>query len=243
MSGIRIAMWSGPRNISTALMRSWESRGDTFVIDEPFYASYLRETDVDHPGRDEVIAACETDWRKVLEGLTGEIPDGKTIFYQKHMAHHVLPGMEGPWLDGLRHAFLLRDPLEMLISLDKIMAAPRLEDTGLPQQLRLFRHVGDRSSTTPPVVDAADILTNPEAMLRRLCAALGVDFTEKMLRWKAGPRETDGVWARFWYGSVYESTGFRPYTSTAKTLPEHLRPVYEECLPYYDTLSKYRLVP
>jgi hypothetical protein len=159
------------------------------------------------------------------------------------MAHHVLRGMEGPWLDSLRHAFLLRDPLEMLISLDKIMAAPRLEDTGLPQQLRLFRHVGDRSSTTPPVVDAADILTNPEAMLRRLCAALGVDFTEKMLRWKAGPRETDGVWARFWYDNVYESTGFRPYTSTAKTLPEHLRQVYEECLPYYDTLSKYRLVP
>jgi hypothetical protein len=150
--------------------------------------------------------------------------------------------MEAPWLEELRHAFLLRDPREMLISLGKVMAAPRLEDTGLAQQLHLFQYVAHRLET-PPVVDAADVLRDPPGMLRRLCEALEVSYTDRMLAWPGGPRPTDGIWARFWYENVYESTGFRPYTPTAEPLPEHLRPVYEECMPYYERLSEFSLKP
>ena len=234
----RIAMWSGPRNISTALMRSWEARRDTYVCDEPLYAHYLSVTATDHPGREEIVAAGETDWRKVAEWLTGDVPEEKPIFYQKHMAHHLFPEMRGPWLEKLRHAFLLRDPREMLISLGKVMEKPTVQDTGLPQQWDLFQLISDA-----PVIDSRDVLNEPRTMLRKLCQALDVPFTERMLTWEPGPRATDGIWAKYWYDSVYTSTEFRPYKPTEEPLPEHLMSVYEECLSYYEKLAQHRLIP
>lgn len=237
---IRVAMWSGPRNISTALMRSWEARGDTSVWDEPFYAHYLLVTGREHPGREEIIRSYETDWRRIADQLTGPIPGDRRIFYQKHMAHHLLPGMVGPWLFSLRNAFLIRDPKEMLVSLARVTAQPSLQDTGLPQQWELFEYLQQHQE--PAVVDAADVLRAPEIMLRRLCERLDVPFSPKMLSWAPGPRSSDGIWAKYWYASVEASSGFRPYISHSEALPAGLRDVYEQCLPYYERLYQHRIV-
>jgi hypothetical protein len=237
----RIAMWSGPRNISTALMRSWENRPDTFVTDEPFYAHYLAATGLDHPGRNEVIASQERDWRKVAARLTGPVPDGKPIWYQKQMAHHLLPGMEGEWLESLEHCFLIRDPAEMLTSLLHFLPEPTLADTGLPQQVALFDRVASRGRRPPPVLDARDVLTDPEGMLRRLCAALRLPFTEAMLSWPPGRRETDGVWAEHWYAAVERTTTFQPYRPKEEAVPPRFQGLLDECTVLYNRLAAVRL--
>lgn len=231
-SPIRIAVWSGPRNISTAMMRSWGNRADTFVCDEPLYAHYLRETGLDHPGASEVIRQHNPDWRAVVAELVGPVPGGKAIFYQKHMAHHLLPSIDRAWLDHLTHAFLIRDPREMLTSLAKVLHEPRLEDTGLPQQVEIFERVQETTGRTPPVIDAKDVLENPRGVLSALCEALDVPFDEAMLGWPAGPRDTDGVWAKYWYENVERSTGFQPYRPKPDRVPESLADVLdraEEC--------------
>ena len=238
---LRIAMWSGPRNISTAMMRAWENRADTVVVDEPLYAFYLLRTGLPHPGAAEIIAQDETDWRAVAARLTGALPPGATVFYQKHMAHHLLPEVERDWLWGLEHAFLLRDPREMLLSLSKVTPNPRPEDTGLPQQLELFEEVERRTGRTPPVLDAKDVLDDPRALLGRLCDALGVAFDEAMLSWPAGPRDTDGRWARHWYASVERSTGFEAWHPRTGALDPALEGVLAECVPYYEKLNARRL--
>jgi len=238
---MRIAMWSGPRNISTAMMRSWGNRPDTFVCDEPLYAHYLTRVDVDHPGRDEVIAHHESDWRRVADWLTGPLPEGRTVFYQKQMAHHLLPEIDRGWLRRLEHAFLIRDPREMLPSLAEHLPRPALADTGLPQQVEIFESVHESTGKVPPVADARDVLENPPEVLRALCDALGLDFQPAMLNWPAGRRPTDGIWAKHWYGAVETSTAFRPYRPKTAPLPDHLRSLYEECLPYYDKLHAVRI--
>jgi len=237
----RIAMWSGPRNISTAMMRSWGNRPDTFVCDEPLYAYYLTQREIDHPGTDEVVAHHETDWRKVTAGLTGPIPGGRAIYYQKQMAHHLLPEIDRGWLSSVTNCFLIRDPLEMLTSLVKRMPHPTLVDTGLPQQVEIFRRVHESTGKIPPVIDSRDILENPEGMLRRLCEALSVPFSERMLSWPAGRRETDGVWAKHWYDAVERSTGFNAYRPKNEPLPAGLEGVYERCLELYGILDGCRL--
>ena len=233
-------MWSGPRNISTALLRSWENRPDTVVVDEPFYAFYLARTGVDHPGRDEVIAAGETDWRRVADALVGPLPDGAPISYQKHMAHHLLDEIELGWLDQVTSAFLIRDPAEMLTSLAQVLTAPRVQDTGLPQQVALVERFAAGGSA-PVVIDARDVLESPEAMLRELCRRLDVPFSKQMLSWPAGPRASDGVWARWWYDAVIASTGFAPYRPPDRPVPPALDGVLEQCRPYYDRLYKARI--
>ena len=238
---LRIAMWSGPRNISTALMRSFGSRPDTAVCDEPLYAFYLARHSVDHPGRDEVVARGETDWRKVAAFLTGPVPGGKEVFYQKHMAHHLLSEVGRAWLDELVHAFLIRDPREMLLSLAKVMPAPSALDTGLPQQLELFRAVERRLGRPPPVVDARDVLEDPAGVLHALCAALELEFTPAMLAWEPGLRPTDGVWAKHWYGEVAKSTGFERWRPREGALPARLEGVHAECLDAYRRLGERRL--
>ncbi|MDR3633369.1 MAG: HAD family hydrolase [Isosphaeraceae bacterium] len=243
MTPLRIAMWSGPRNISTALMRSWGNRPDTFVSDEPLYAHYLAATGIDHPGADEVVAHHEPNWQKAVAGLIGEIPDGKSIYYQKHMAHHLLPDIGREWLGHLTHAFLIRDPREMLLSLAKVLPNPGPEATGLPQQVEIFEWARAHGRAVPPVVDARDILENPRALLTRLCQTLGVDFRDEMLSWSPGRRATDGIWAKHWYENVEKSTSFQPYRAREEALPEHLRPVLAECQPYYDLLHGRRLRP
>lgn len=236
-NGIRVAMWSGPRNISTALMRAWENRKDTVVCDEPLYAHYLKETGVDHPGRAEVFASQESDWRKVVEHLTGPIPGGKAIYYQKHMAHHLLPDMDRGWLRALRNVFLVRDPREMLTSLIKVTPDITVEDTGLPQQLELIEKLGSET----PVLDARDVLENPHGMLAALCETLGVAFDDAMLSWPAGPRDSDGVWAKYWYAAVEKSTGFQRYKPKPDKVPARLQAVYDECGRHYDKLYELRL--
>ena len=234
---LRIAMWSGPRNLSTALMRSFENRADCSVVDEPLYAAYLAATGLDHPGRDDVIASQPTDPGVVVTELTSG-PVTTPVQYQKHMTHHVLPSVPRGPLASLTHAFLVRDPERVLTSYAKVREEPTLEDLGLPQQLELFETYGG------PVVDAADVLRDPRGTLGALCAALGIAFDETMLVWPAGPRDTDGVWAPHWYAGVEASTGFAPYSpGSGDPLPDRLAPLLERCRPYYDALAPYRLRP
>ena len=234
---VRIAMWSGPRNLSTALMRSFGNRPDCSVVDEPLYAAYLEATGLDHPGRDEVIASQPTDPAVVGDELaTG--PVATPVQYQKHMTHHLLPDFPRDSLGSLRHAFLVRDPERVLTSYAKVRDEPTLEDLGLPQQVELFEAHGG------PVVDAADVLRDPRRTLGLLCDALGIGFDEAMLSWPAGPRDTDGVWAPHWYAGVEASTGFAPYSpGSGDPLPDRLAPLLERCRPYYDALAPYRLRP
>jgi hypothetical protein len=240
---VRIAMWSGPRNISTAMMRAWENRPDTAVSDEPLYAHYLLATGLDHPGRDAVIASQATDWRTVVDGLTGPVPGGRAISYQKHMAHHLLPVIERGWLDRVVNCFLIRRPAEVLASYVRTREDPVLADLGFVQQGEIFERVCERTGRVPPILDARDVLEHPRKMLTLLCAAVGVPFSESMLSWPAGRRNSDGVWAKYWYAGVERSTGFAPYRPPGEPLADRLRPLADACEPYYRRLYDCRLVP
>lgn len=234
-------MWSGPRNISTAMMRSFGNRSDTVVVDEPLYAHYLAATRADHPGREEVIAAGETDWRKVAARLTGPIPGGRAVWYQKHMGQHLLPGIDRGWIAGLTNCFLIREPREVITSFVKVVRKPTAAELGLPQQVELFEAERARTGRVPAVVDSRDVLEEPRGVLTKLCEAVGIGFEESMLRWAAGPRETDGVWAPYWYASVESSTGFGGYTPKEERVPDELMGVYEECRVLYDRLAEHRV--
>jgi hypothetical protein len=243
MSGsVRIAMWSGPRNISTAMMRAWGNRQDTFVVDEPFYAYYLKATGKQHPSAEEVIAAGEINWRKVVAHLTGTIRNDKPIFFQKQMTHHLLAEVDREWLDAVTNCFLIRDPREVITSYVKKREDPALEDLGFIQQAEVFDFVRSRTDAIPPIVDAKDVLENPERTLRLLCNAVGVEFSESMLSWPPGIRETDGMWAGHWYGEVAKTTSFRPYRPTDQQVPERLREIYERCRECYERLYQFRLL-
>jgi len=239
---MRIAMWSGPRNISTAMMRAWENRPDCTVVDEPLYAAYLATTGLDHPARDDVIAAGETDWRRVAEWLTGPPPEGRPVWYQKHMTHHLLPGMDLGWVAGLTNVFLIRTPEAVVDSYLKSRSTLTPEDIGLLQQVALYDTVCAAQSEPPPVIDADDFLQAPEAYLRLLCTRLCLPFSERMLHWPAGPRASDGVWAPHWYAAVWRSTGFEPWRPRAPQLDAHGRAVAAACRPAYERLHALRLI-
>jgi len=239
--GLRIAMWSGPRNISTAMMRAWENREDCVVSDEPLYAAYLAETGLDHPGRDEVIAAGETDWRRVVQQLLGPIPEDYGLWYQKHMSHHLLPGMDHEWIFQLKNVLLIRDPAEVVASYLKSRATVTPEDIGLLQQAKLFDEILSRTGSAPPVIDAADFLRAPEAQLLTLCGHLGIEFSRRMLHWPAGPRASDGVWAPYWYEAVNRSTGFELWQPREPYLSGDAARVAEACRPAYERLHGLRM--
>jgi len=243
MKATRIAMWSGPRNVSTALLRSWGNRADCAVWDEPLYAHYLTQYRPDHPGIPEIVAAHETDWRKVVEAILGPIPGGKSIHYQKHMAHHMLSHIDDGWLAGVSNAFLIRDPAEVLLSMSKVMETVTLQDTGFPGQYRLFERVREMTGAPPPVIDARDIGIDAQGTLRALCAALDVPFDPAMLSWPAGPRDSDGAWGRYWYGNVNKSTGFRPWRPRSEALPDRVKPLLDELTAIYEAMHRHRLVP
>ncbi len=240
-ASMRVAMWSGPRNISTAMMRAWENRPDCAVSDEPLYAHYLQSTGLDHPGREEVIATGDTDWRRVVKALTsGPAPDHQPIWYQKHMSHHLLPGMDLVWIGMLRNVLLIRDPREVVASYVKSRAEVTPDDIGLLQQARLYDHLC-KTGCTPPVIDAGDFLRAPEAHLRALCDWLGTPFSDRMLHWPAGARDSDGIWAPHWYARVWASTGFEaPQQQEPELLPEYAA-VANCCLPDYKRLHDLRL--
>jgi hypothetical protein len=245
MSGeaVRIAMWSGPRNISTAMMRAFENRPDTAVVDEPFYAVYLKATGADHPMREAVLASQPTDWRAVAAALTGPVPDGRRVFYQKHMTHHMLASIGREWTADVRNAFLIRAPEDVLLSYAEVRGAATIEEIGVPQQVELFEREADRLGHAPPVVDSHDVLQNPRGVLGLLCARLGIDFSERMLSWPSGRRASDGVWAPAWYASVERSTGFSAPRIPAKRedLRDDLKRVAEAARPAYERLAAHRL--
>jgi hypothetical protein len=238
---IRIAMWSGPRNISTAMMRSWGNRADTAVIDEPFYAYYLRATGKKHPGADDVMAGGEADWRNVVDQVTGSIPNGKKIFFQKQMTHHLLPEVDRHWLSAVTNCFLIRDPAEVITSYIKKDVDLALEDLGFVQQAEIFDWVSQNTKQEAPVIDVRDVQQNPKRTLEMLCDAVGVEFDEAMLSWPPGLRETDGVWATHWYSEVARSTSFQQYRPKNEAVPERMREVHERCRECYEKLYEYRL--
>ncbi len=223
-------------------MRAWENRGDAAVWDEPLYAYYLHKTGIEHPGADEVIAAGETDWRKVVKMITGPVPGGQPIFFQKHMTHHLLDEIDRGWLDQMVNCFLIRSPAEVVASYSRTRENPVIEDVGVVQQAEIFDYLRARKKRAPLVIDARDVLENPEGMLKALCNAVGVEFTPRMLSWPAGPRESDGVWATYWYDSVIASTGFMPYRQRSLRLSTELEAIVKDCEPYYRRLYDLRLV-
>ncbi len=223
------------------MMRAWGNRPDTIVCDEPLYAYYLAATKKDHPGAAEVIEHGETDWRRVVDELTGPLPTGKSVYFQKHMTHHLLPAIGCDWLGRVTNCFLIRHPRDVLTSYIKIVPNPTLDDTGFPQQREIFEWVRTNRATIPPVIDAVDVLANPRRVLGLLCDALGVEFQDCMLAWTPGLRSTDGVWARHWYKEVETSTSFRPHTPKADAVPERLGKLHRACLECYETLYEHRL--
>jgi hypothetical protein len=222
-------------------MRSWGNRPDTVVIDEPFYAFYLAATGKKHPGASEVIAEGETDWRKVVRQLTAPIPQGRTISFQKHMAHHLLPEIDRGWLEKVINCFLIRDPEEVIVSYIKKSGEPVLEDLGFTQQVEIFDWIRSKIGSVPVVVDAKDILKNPKRLLGLLCQRIGVPFDPAMLSWRPGLRETDGIWAKYWYSEVVQSTSFQPCRTLPKSVPQRFTEVHKRCLECYNYLHEHSL--
>ncbi len=236
----RIAMWSGPRNLSTAMMRSFGARADVAEVwDEPFYAAYLAATGKDHPMRAAVLASQPQDWRVAARACGGtEGPPG-TVIYQKQMTHHMLPEFGLDWMDAAANVFLIRAPERVAASYAAKREQVALEDIGFVQQAALFERVAERTGTPPPVIDAEAVRADPEGVLRRLCAAIRLPWDAAMLAWPPGPRAGDGVWAAHWYGSVEASTGFSPpdpppppLTGALAALAEAARPSYERLRPF-----------
>jgi hypothetical protein len=238
-----IAMFSGPRNISTALMRSFENRPDTAVWDEPFYAAFLRATGLAHPMRDEILAAHEGDPAKVAAAVAGDAPGGLAVFYQKHMTHHMLPDFPLDWLARVRSAFLIRRPESVLASYIAKRETATAADIGFLRQVEIFEMVADRDGRAPPVIEGQDVLADPRGTLGRLCAALGIPFMEEMLSWPPGRRDSDGAWAPHWYHAVEASTGFGPPRAEVAfdDLPDDLKPVAEVSIPAYERLAAFRI--
>lgn len=237
----RIAMWSGPRNLSTAMMRSFGSRADTFVSDEPFYGCFLKTSGADHPMREEVIAAMESAWENVMESLRGAAPDGSPIWYQKHMWHHMVGPVGYRDFVDFDHAFLIREPERMIASYLGKRESAAFEDFGLERQAEFFEREADRLGHAPPVVDANDVLANPQAVLSKLCDALGIAWDPAMLSWAPGRRDTDGPWAPHWYGAVEKSTGFGPPEMEAVQLPDEARRLADRCRPFYEKLAAHKI--
>lgn len=235
---IRINCWSGPRNISTALMYSFRQRADTTVLDEPLYAHYLAVTDREHPGREDTLASMENDGEVVVRDVILG-PQPTPVVFFKQMAHHLVDLDEG-FLGSCRNILLTRDPRHMLPSLAVQLDDATLADTGLEKQVELLGAIlaaGD----TPIVIDSRVLLDNPARVLGMVCDRLGIVPDDAMLTWPAGPKPEDGIWAPYWYDNVHHSTGFQPYSSTVRDLAPHLRPVLDQAIPLYERLADYAL--
>lgn len=240
MTPLRLCLWSGPRNLSTALMYSFAQRSDTQVVDEPLYAHYLSKTSAHtyHPGAAEVLACQENDGEKVVQELILGRSSTPVLFF-KNMTHH-LTQLDWGFLAQTVNILLTRDPREMLPSYAEQVSEPQLHDTGYADHLCLWDYL--RSLGQQPVVlEARRLLENPQGVLMQLCERVGLSFDEQMLRWPIGPRPEDGCWAHYWYGSVHRSSGFAPYRSKTTPFPSHLEPLYQQCLPYYEALAQHSL--
>ncbi len=228
----RINLIACPRNISTALMYSFAQRPDTSVVDEPFYGYYLEKTDANHPGKGEIIAAMETDLEEVTKHLLQNRE--KPVFFIKNMAHHHI-NLSPAFIDGCHHFFLIRHPKLLIRSFTKVIPNPTIEDIGVKKQYELFKMFQDKGHQ-PVVLDSGELLKDLPGMLKEVCKALGIPFFKEMLEWPAGARPEDGVWAKYWYHSVHQSTGFKTQPHKEFTLEDHLLPLLEDALPYYRVL-------
>lgn len=234
-------MWSGPHNIvSTAMMRAWGSRQDTFVCDQPLYAHYLKKTGKSQPDAEQTIANHQSDWKEVVKWLTGPIPDGRPVFFQMHKAHHLLPEIQLDWLDEVTSCFLIRNPSEMIASLLEFTAEPKIEDTGLPQQCHIFELVRKKIGATPPILDTRDVLENPRGMLEQLCKTVGVLFDADMLQRPSGSPETDGGRSKHWLDEVEETNG-APDPRKTEQVPEQFPQLLAQCNELYGKLHSHRL--
>ncbi|RLQ23271.1 hypothetical protein DWB85_04140 [Seongchinamella sediminis] len=236
-------MWSGPRNISTALMRSWENRPDCSVVDEPFYAAYLADTGLDHPCREQILLTQSTDYGKVIEELT-RTPVATALQYQKQMTHHIPRGMAMDWCADFKHCFLIRDPAQVIASYVQKMPDVNEDAIGIRRQAELFEQIAGLSGDVPLVIDSNDVLKNPEKVLGELCQRLGIEFyREAMLHWPTGRRDSDGIWASHWYHNVEQSTGFGTYTQGEPELDASQRELAQRMMPCYEQLAAQRILP
>lgn len=236
---LRVNCWSGPRNVSTALMRSFAQRRDTRAVDEPLYGYYLLTTGAPHPGRDELVEILETDARKIVdETILG--PCDRDVLFCKQMVHHLTPELDLSFLDECVNVLLIRDPAEVIASLVHQLPEPTMRDVGLERQTELFEDLASRGQE-PPVLDAREVLLDPERVLRELCDRVGIGWDAAMLSWPAGPHPEDGVWARYWYDKLWESTGWAPYRPKDAEVPESCRDLLDECRAHYDVLRPHAI--
>lgn len=234
---LRIAMWSGPRNMSTTMMRSFGARPDTVCVDEPFYAAYLKRTGLRHPMSDEIFASQSSDPDSVARDMSGSPDPAARVFYQKHMTHHMVPGISRDWMAACRNVFLIRHPARVIVSYARKMPDVSLDAIGFPQQLELFERAHQLEGRAPLVVDSDDILRDPESVLRALCRALDLDWAPQMLAWPAGRKAEDGAWSPHWYDAVWQSTGFGAPPGTLPEVPDELTGLYQDALEIYQRLS------
>ena len=233
-----INLWSGPRNISTALMYSFANREDVKVVDEPFYAHYLRLTGLDHPGKEEVLNTQSVDQNVVIQNVINK-DYSEDILFVKNMAHHS-EGLDLSFSEEMKNIFLLREPEQMITSFIKQIPNPTLQDVAFKYQFDLLQSAIEKGDN-PIVIDSKDLLQDPEKYLIKLCSKLDIPFSDKMLKWEKGAIEEDGIWAKYWYKSVHDSTGFQPYVRKDEQVPERLKGLLEECNYYYSKLIKYKL--
>lgn len=226
-------MWSGPRNLSTAMMYSFGARADFGIMDEPFYAAYLEKSGADHPMRDEILASQKTDPESVASICIQT--NGTPHLYMKHMPHHMLDGFPLDWAQDCVNIHLLRHPARVIASYAAKRESPTLEDIGYAQQLALFETLGG------VVIDSTDIRADPERALRRLCDAIELAFDPAMLHWPAGPRAEDGVWAAHWYNAVHKSTGFAGAEAPLPDLEGQAADVLAQALPFYEAMQVHTL--
>ncbi len=234
MTATRIAMWSGPRNISTAIMRSFENRSDTYVTDEPFYAYFLKKTGYQHPGRDEIIQSQNSKWEEITNWLTSDIPGDKSVWYQKHMAHHLLDEDDIRWIKALKNCFLIRHPKDVILSFTNKFILTDTKQLGYPQQKKLWDWLSRETDFKPLIIEAQEITKNPKEELQKLCGNLNIEFYDSMLSWEKGKRDSDGIWAKHWYKSVENSTEFLPLSQSRKDIPYQWKIIYKECLNIYE---------
>ncbi|MEM7459035.1 MAG: HAD family hydrolase [Pseudomonadota bacterium] len=238
---LRIAMWSGPRNMSTTMMRSFGARADTVCVDEPFYAAYLKQTGLRHPMRDKILASQETDPNAVAADMACRPVGPARVFYQKHMTHHMVPNISRDWMGACRNVFLIRHPARVIASYARKMPDVSLEAIGFPQQLDLFEHAERLEGSTPLVIDSDDILRDPEAALKLLCDGLGLNWDAQMLSWSAGRKTEDGAWAPHWYDAVWRSTGFGHPLGALPEMPNELMGFYLEADEIFQRLAAHKM--
>lgn len=231
-----VACWSGPRNISTALMRSWSSRIDTFVTDEPFYAHFLKSTKNNHPMREKIMKHYSSDYDQVVKQLTDNIPNQKSIWYQKHMAHHIIDFRKIDWIKKCENCILIRHPKEVIHSYAAKNNLKSINELGYPQQFKIVKFL-QKENQRYKIIDSTDLLKNPEDVLSDWCDSININFDKSMLNWEAGNHKNDGIWWNHWYDNVIKTTGFQKYIEKDITIENKFDSIYTEAMEYYNYLK------